>query len=115
MSPDTIGGNYFGTGKSWITQYGFSSSASWWKFQAHDIQISTDSIQGVGAIAPVGTRTNYLMNLLGNAFGLGDPGDSITSEIMSWGGDGGGSWREPSWGEGDKIAFGLVGAGNGCL
>ena len=60
-------------------------------------------------------RKTYLMNTLGKAFGLDDPGDDIDTEIMSWGGKGSGTWNDPDWGEGDKIGFGLVGASNGCF
>jgi hypothetical protein len=57
----------------------------------------------------------YLMNLLGNAFGLADLEDGIETEIMSWGSYGSGSDQYPQWGTGDLIGFGLVGASNGCV
>ena len=83
---------------------------------AVDIQVATDSSYGSNLIAPKNFQTTYLMNNLGSAFGVDKLDDGIDTEIMSWGGRGSSiNPGKPDWGEGDKIAFGLVGANNGCL
>ena len=104
--------NYWGGVQNYID---YNQTPGWWTMSAVDIQVATDSSYGSNLVAPKNSRTTYLMNRLGWAFGLDDPGDGIDTEIMSWGGSGSGTWNSPDWGEGDKIAFGLVGASNGCL
>ncbi len=112
MLGDDPNENYFGTTQEWISS---NQTPDWWTQTAADIQIATNSNNGVSEIAPKGRRTTYLMHKLGGAFGLASPGDDIDTEIMSWGGDGSGTRNNPDWGEGDKIGFGLVGASNGCF
>ena len=85
----------------------------WDEVLAFDIQVSTQDATSDDMWN--GGDRGYLMHYLGEAFGLSSPGDGIDTEIMSWGGSGSGTWNSPDWGEGDKIAFGLVGANNGCL
>ena len=102
--------NLFGTSQTWVDGY---AAPIWVELEAEDIQIAYRDDRELADV--VTTRKTYLMNKLGRAFGLDSPGDDIDTEIMSWGGGGSGTWNDPDWGEGDKIAFGLVGADNGCL
>ena len=106
----SAGDNIVAAGQSWIRTW---SSPVWVEHLAYDIHLASDSNQDISQILT--TRKRFLMNKLGRAFGLDDPGDDIDTEIMSWGGRGSGTWNDPDWGEGDKIGFGLVGASNGCL
>jgi hypothetical protein len=109
---DPYNTNVFAASQRYIS---YNQSPGWWTITAADIHVATNSNNALENVAPKGHRTNYLMNHLGNSFGLGDLDPGPNSEVMTWGGDGNGTWNNPDWGEGDKISFGLVGAGNGCL
>jgi serine/threonine protein kinase len=102
--------SYFGHRSLW---WNGSTNGIWEEVEAFDIQVSTQDATS-DAMWNGGDR-GYLMYFLGESFGLLSPGDGIDTEIMSWGGSGSGTWNDPDWGEGDKIAFGLVGAGSGCI
>jgi hypothetical protein len=102
--------SYFGDAQGWLDGW---TSGIWEQRDAYDIQVSTQDATSDAMWN--GFKRAHLMYYLGFAFGLDSPGDGIDTEIMSWGGAGSGTWNSPDWGEGDKIAFGLVGASNGCL
>ena len=87
------------------------SDPRWTSFFLHEIEVDADSV----ASGLFDFHKRYIMNNLGNSVGLGDLEDGISTEIMSWGSNGSGTSRDPDWGEGDKIAFGLVGASHGCI
>ena len=109
---------YFGQTRTYIDT---NNTVIWVEIDAYDIQIAyRDDLDLARALT---NKKKYLMHYLGRGFGLADPGDDIDTEVMSWGGSGSGpsydsNWvagDKPDWGEGDKIAFGLVGANNGCI
>ena len=102
--------NYFGDTHFYVDTY---NTAIWVEMDAFDVQIAYRDDRELADVLT--HRKKYLMNFLGRAFGLASPGDDIDTEIMSWGGTGSGTRNNPDWGEGDKIAFGLVGANNGCI
>jgi hypothetical protein len=104
--------------ESWLTDsyfwYGNAEKGAFREKTHHDIHLNSANDWLVGT--KFSNVKAYAMHTLGQAFGLSSPGDGIDTEIMSWGGRGlGSSWRNPAWGLGDKIAFGLVGASNGCF
>ncbi len=61
------------------------------------------------------TDSRYIKHYLGRAFGPTSIPSGPRTELMTWGADGSGRYGDPKWGPGDKIAFGLVGASNGCF
>jgi hypothetical protein len=107
---EDAGDEYFGGTRSWVN--GWTNSSVWEELMAYDIQVTTGDATS-DLMWPYKRR--YLMNFLGNAFGLGDLETGISTEIMSWGSHGSGTASSPDWGPGDRHAFKLLGAVNGCL
>ena len=103
-------GNYFASANSWVD--GWTSSSTWEERSGYDLQVETSK-----ATDPDfwGYRRRYLMYYLGHSFGLAPLDEGIGSEIMSWGSEGSGTANSPDWGPGDRHAFALLGAANGCL
>ena len=88
------------------------TSGVWDEVHLYEIQVGT-SYATASYMWPYGKK--FLMNWLGISFGLDTLELGINTEIMSWGNNGSGTSTNPSWGTGDLIGFGLVGANGGCV
>jgi serine/threonine protein kinase len=88
-----------------------SHDPSWDKFYRYEHHFNSAMVSS----DPFSELETYLMLSLGESMGLDSPGDGISTEVLSWGGWGSGTWDNPAWGAGDLIGFALVGASSGCI